>query len=250
MTVEGSVVMKVLGAAGQDSTISNLSVIELTGKCSMDCAKPARGSSGASSLFWQEVFSALSMMLPSLYALSFAPELAARGAAFPEGIWVLTYASCVHCPFSMAYHLTNAFRGGDDYEMFRVTPFRTADLSAIHLCAIAFAWALSRGSVLFTALLALLNLHCVRLLVRDQLLGRKGSLMDACRVSYCVLAYTLPLLWRGDYRNYAGALLSFATACSLHSMGSMGIQLHGWNHGLFHVMLTPYLHFLLSSTVA
>ena len=68
------------------------------------------------STFWPEVFSALSMTVPSVYAYYAAPELASI-SVFPEGIWALTIGTMVHCPFSVAYHLACAVL--DSLHLFR-----------------------------------------------------------------------------------------------------------------------------------
>ena len=104
------------------------------------------------SAFWPEVFSALSMIVPSVLAYHTAPELASK-SVFPEGLWALAVGTFLHCPFSVAYHLACAVLdqrdGFDSYS----TPFRTMDLTAIHCSAIIFAWALSQGDWLYTFLM-------------------------------------------------------------------------------------------------
>lgn len=84
-----------------------------------------------------EVFSAATMLLPAGGAYLWAPEMAANAANFPPGVWALLYATLFHCPISMIYHLVNAvFHGTAGYNPM-CTPFRTADLVAIHLSILA-----------------------------------------------------------------------------------------------------------------
>ncbi|CAE7561852.1 eef-2, partial [Symbiodinium pilosum] len=132
--------------------------------------------------FWPEVFSALSMMVPSIYAYHAAPELASN-AIFPEGVWALAIGAMLHCPFSVAYHLASAVLDKHTGYDPMCTPFRTMDLSAIHVACIVYAWALSHGNVLFTLFLAILNILCVFLLFRRLMYGRPGGIHENIRVS-------------------------------------------------------------------
>ena len=191
--------------------------------------------------FWPEVFSALTMLLPALHGYALAPEIA-LDASFPPGIWALLYATLFHCPISMVYHSANAiFEGTPGYDAL-CTPFRTADLIAIHFCCIAFGWAESHGDVAYTSLLVVLNIGRIISLLITLAKGRCGGRHENYWVALAVFLYTLPVLMRGDFHNYAGIATSWCLACIFQSLGP---KMGGWGHGFFHLMLVPYLHFLM-----
>lgn len=157
--------------------------------------------------FWPEVFSALTMLFPALHGYYMAPDIAAD-ASFPPGVWVLLYATLFHCPVSMAYHLANAaFYGMSGYDALN-TPFRTADLVAIHLCCIAFGWAESHGDISYTIFLIVINVGCILSLLHTLALGRRGGRHENYWVAFAVFLYTLPVLMRCDYINYVGPMAS------------------------------------------
>eukprot|EP00438_Fugacium_kawagutii_P017795 Skav205878 [mRNA] locus=scaffold766:270133:272330:+ [translate_table: standard] len=115
-------------------------------------------------IFCPEVFSALTMLFPALYGYYVVPDLASD-ATFPPGVWALLYATLFHMPVSMAYHFANAvYDGLPGYDVF-CTPFRTADLVAIHLCCIAFGWAESHGDACYTLFLLVINAGCAAVTV-------------------------------------------------------------------------------------
>ncbi|CAJ1372535.1 unnamed protein product [Effrenium voratum] len=191
--------------------------------------------------FWPEVFSAFTMLLPALHGSNLAADLAS-GAAFPQGVWVLLYGAIFHCPVSMAYHLSNAVLEGTAGHDVMLTPFRTADLTAIHLCCIAFGWAESYGDILYTLALTVLNLICIFALLHDLASGRRGGQHEVHRVAVAVFLYTLPVLLRGDCWNYLGIAVSWILAAAFQMISP---KIGGWGHGLFHMMLVPYFHFLM-----
>mmetsp|Transcript_89931 Transcript_89931/g.232220 ORF Transcript_89931/g.232220 Transcript_89931/m.232220 type:complete len:281 (-) Transcript_89931:155-997(-) len=212
------------------------------------CHAPAESSdkvvSCEDSLYWQEMFSSLSMLAPSLYAHIVCEAFAAQYTAFRPGIYVLVCSTYVHCACSMYYHANNALREGEPgFDPYN-SPFRVADIGAIHFCCVTFGWALSDGAPLFTFVLVLLNLSWVRRLVQNFRRGQKGNRGDGLRIGVGILLYTSPMLLRGDVENYLGAMFFFLLAgfCWL-----VAPRYNGWPHGVFHLLLTPYFHFLLRS---
>jgi len=196
------------------------------------------------SQFWQEVFSAASMVLPSLYALCFANRFA-EGAAFPSGVWALVYMTYAHCFASVAFHATLAIEEGkvDPFQ----SPFRLVDLGAIHTACVVFGWAVSHGALLFTVASAVLNLGLVLRLFWRYLCGLPGNSTDTQLLGVCIVIYTAPMLLRGDVWNYVGAVLCMSVGFVFFYLDA---RLNGWGHGVFHVMLLPYFHFLLCSAAA
>jgi hypothetical protein len=196
-------------------------------------------------IYWPEVFSAVTMLAPSLYGLSLVSYLL-EVASFPHAVKALLVASCLHCPVSMAYHFTNAAWQKYSYDMM-LTPFRLADVVAIHISCIVFGWALSHGSLSYTCVGALVNLFFIARLVREYSARNPGTRKDVIGVAICVLIYTAPMLLRGDISNYFGAIFFFVLACVCHASND---HLHDLGHGFFHLFLVPYFHFLLASAAA
>eukprot|EP00439_Symbiodinium_sp_Y106_P084802 s46_g26.t1 len=198
------------------------------------------------SVVWPEVFSALTMAAPSLYALHAAPELASN-AVFPEGVWALAIGTMMHCPFSMAYHLASALLNKRDGYDPMCTPFRTMDISAIHINCVVFGWALSGGSLIFALFMAMLNAPCIFILLRRLVQGRPGGLDENLRVTSQVFTYTLPLLFRGLYFHYLATISMWLGACLFFALANY-FRLGGgrWSHGIFHLMCFPFLHFMMS----
>eukprot|EP00448_Togula_jolla_P012099 CAMPEP_0170595934 /NCGR_PEP_ID=MMETSP0224-20130122/14834_1 /TAXON_ID=285029 /ORGANISM="Togula jolla, Strain CCCM 725" /LENGTH=297 /DNA_ID=CAMNT_0010920163 /DNA_START=49 /DNA_END=942 /DNA_ORIENTATION=- len=195
--------------------------------------------------FWQEIFSAVTMLPVSMLALwwvlTLTPEI-----EFPQSIWAMAIAIWAHCPVSMTYHITNGLNAGKSYDPF-TSAFRLADILAIHGCCVAFGWAVSHGDCFFTEAAAVLNLVCMVRLLWDFLMGKRGSQQDLYRVCCCIAVYLFPMLWRGDFVNYLGAFVCIGLGGCFQLVDE---TLNGWGHGLFHVMLTPYLFFLLRSAAA
>ncbi|CAE7264856.1 pcrA, partial [Symbiodinium sp. CCMP2592] len=197
------------------------------------------------SVVWPEVFSALTMAAPSLYALHAAPELASN-AVFPEGVWALAIGTMMHCPFSMAYHLASALLNEREGYDPMCTPFRTLDISAIHINCVVFGWALSGGSLIFALFMAMLNAPCIFILLRRVVQGRPGGLDENVRVTFQVLTYTLPLLFRGLYFHYLATISMWLGACLFFALANYFRLGGGWSHGIFHLMCFPFLHFMMS----
>lgn len=208
-------------------------------------SKDAGGHSD--SQFWQEVFSSLSMLAPSLYAYLVCEAAAAQFGAFRLGVYALVYSTYFHCAISMYYHMNNALREGEPGFNAYLSPFRVADLAAIHVCCVTFGWAVSHGAALFTLASIVLNGRFIHRLVSMFAKGDPGSEGDGIRVAVSIFIYLSPMLARGDFENYLGALCSFllAGACWV-----MAPRTNGWTHGFFHLMLTPYFHFLLRSAAS
>lgn len=175
------------------------------------------------SVVWPEVFSALTMAAPSLYALHAAPELASN-AVFPEGVWALAIGTMMHCPFSMAYHLASALMNKRDGYDPMCTPFRTMDITAIHIS--------------------------IFILLRRLVEGRPGGLDESLRVTSQVFTYTLPLLFRGLYFHYLATISMWLGACLFFALANYFRLGGGWSHGIFHLLCFPFLHFMMSGVAS
>ncbi|CAE7233564.1 eef-2 [Symbiodinium natans] len=186
--------------------------------------------------FWQELFSAGSMIVPSLY-LVFMVDL----TRLP--ILMMTVATCVHCLASASYHCQCAYYTTDPNWDHLKSPLRTADMCFIHVCMFAYCCAVSPGLWFPVASFAT-NSSCVLLLLYRRLHCIPGSKADSYRVIACILLYTSAMLWRGDIGNYAGVMASYGLGGYLWIRNE---KLGHWGHGLFHLMLVPCTYCVVQS---
>uniref|UniRef100_A0A7S1S6B1 Post-GPI attachment to proteins factor 3 n=1 Tax=Alexandrium catenella TaxID=2925 RepID=A0A7S1S6B1_ALECA len=194
--------------------------------------------------FWQEIFNAATMLLPSIYVLSCSHAAASR-ARFPEGVWVTALATYAHCIASVIFHLECARRDRWDWDFdhFR-SPFRVLDLTFIHASCVAYGFALSRGDTLFNVVCFLANLACVARLHWRLMRRLPGTPADSHRIVGNIAVYTMPMLMRGDLANYCCLMLCYGLSGVFWTLNE---RLCGWGHGLFHVMLLPCAHYVLQS---
>eukprot|EP00930_Biecheleria_cincta_P103069 TRINITY_DN9498_c0_g1_i2.p1 TRINITY_DN9498_c0_g1~~TRINITY_DN9498_c0_g1_i2.p1 ORF type:complete len:267 (-),score=19.96 TRINITY_DN9498_c0_g1_i2:149-949(-) len=180
-------------------------------------------------VFWQEVFSAGTMMVPSIYCHNVVAELAFV-ARKPLGLWVMTWATYTHCLASVAYHLRCAFGSRPDFDHLR-SPFRAADMAFIHVCCFCYGWAVSGGWLLFNTASLLANVACVASLVGRQATGVPTSKADSYRAIGCILIYTFAMVLRMDLANYAGTMLCYGIGGLFWTRNA---SLASWGHGSTH----------------
>jgi len=207
---------------------------------------PLVGDNAGSPSFWPEIFSAVTMVAPSFLLLGLAPKLATAGNGFTLGIWVMTFATYSHCLVSVAFHLECALKAGTKFNQFE-SIFRVADMCFIHVCCIAYGFALSGGAVAFNFFDALLNLACMASLAWRCSQGLPGRKADSLRVIGCIVVYTSAMAWRGDWVNYLGAITSYGGGAVFWKVNS---RMGGWGHGLFHLMLAPCAYCVACSTAS
>ena len=179
----------------------------------------------------QEVGNAISMMLPTAI-------LAFNAWTEPNRlVMVLLVGSSMHLPISFTYHLGAAFNRYPD----RLdNDMRRLDQSMQHVVGTIFSFALS-GSFTYMVLNLALNLRGL------YLLWNKDTSNDGKRwvpVLFCVLMYTAPMLWRGDYQNYGMAVASMAVGGVSFVNKTI---FFGWGHTAFHVVLMVYAQALANS---
>jgi len=171
--------------------------------------------------FWDELLNALSMLLANLYVLRESIYIAGQ-SQFANDVLIIRYFSLMHCPCSMTYHITLALqsqRAGAGSDVDRSTWTRILDMGGIHVCCIAFSWALSHGDVTFVAANALVNLACVGLMLRRYALGGQGGkeseMMEYLRLGMCSFFYCSAILWRGHVAEFlrVWALLAMMGIC-------------------------------------
>ena len=189
--------------------------------------------------FWQEIFSATSMLVPSIY-LVFGVDFANHFS-----LWMMTVATVVHCLASASYHFQCAYHTTDPSWDHLSSAFRTADMCLIHVCMFTYCIAVSPGLWYIPMLSLTMNSVCILLLLHKRLHAIPGSKMDSFRVIACIMLYTSAMLLRGDFANYAGVMASYGLG------GYMWIRnekLGHWGHGLFHLMLVPCTYCVVQSS--
>lgn len=192
---------------------------------------------------WQEAWSAVTMVLPSILLVCIAPSLSAR-ADYPASVWVLTVSAMIHCPFSFVYHMVNAFRtntkGHDAYR----SPLRVGDLGTIHVTAVSYTWALSHGSMPQTLFAVLLNSISIGILVGNYVKSRPGGFLDNVRGFVCIVAFQCGMAFRGDATNFAWAMAWWCIGCCFMVISP---YINEWGHGFFHLCLTPWAYYMAQS---
>ena len=192
--------------------------------------------------FWQEMFSAGTMLVPSLY-LAYKFQV----PAIPLRLRMMTWATYVHCCASCMYHCQCALKSAKKDFNHLSSPFRTGDLAMIHVCLLAYTHAVSGDFWIFDLLALTFNLSSAGLFVFRQLCSKPGSRNDSFRAVGGILVYLFAMLWRGDFENSFGVACSYAIGgIFYHKNDAMG----KWGHGFFHLALVPCTHFVLQSSVA
>jgi|Transcript_17525 hypothetical protein len=204
----------------------------------------ARSRDG-SSHFWQEIFSALTMLVPSLY-LAYRFARVAAGV-LPLRLRYMNWATYLHCIASCMYHCQCALNSTNkDFNHFR-SPLRTADLAMIHVCLVTYTHAVSGEFWIFDLIALALNFGSASLFVYRQLYSKPGSKADSFRAVGGISLYLGAMLWRRDLWNFLGVFCSYAVGgIFYHKNDALG----KWGHGFFHLALVPCTHYVLKSSVA
>jgi hypothetical protein len=156
-----------------------------------------------------------SIWLPNMHALPPLPPLAAA-------IGILC-----HAPFSMIYHWRYAHRLPPG--LARTTHWsRRMDQVMIHFCSICMAYATS-GRLNFFLVNAVFNMDCI---YRQFLLEVRPK-RNQTRIGISILAYTIPLLQRGEFMVYLKLFALFSTGGWLFGKYPIG----GWSHSVFHLVM-------------
>lgn len=174
----------------------------------------------------QELCNAISMAIPVL-------TLVARGVhSMPMAC--LQVGAIIHFPSSFVYHISvgrKCYTDRIDNDMRRI------DQTMQHVAGTMFSFATSRSGV-YTSLACLPNLLWVYRIWHPSTTNDRKRWRG---VSCCICLYTLPVLFRRDYRNFLGCI------ASLYSAGMCFLFVKGWGHTLFHVLMGPFAYFLSSS---
>jgi len=169
----------------------------------------------------QEVWNALSMLVPSLVVLLlwvYPPTSSYRG---PRTALILL-GTAFHMPMSFLYHSLLAMRALPD--AVDNVP-RKLDQTFIHLTCVMTLWALSTSYVYIALGTALNVFFAARLWSPTSTLAER-----MINIGAGVWLYSWPVLLRGFHVEYAvGAAWLFTGA------GAMVLRCGGWGHGIMHV---------------
>lgn len=165
--------------------------------------------------------------LPHLHAL---PPLPVIAAAF--GI-------VCHAPFSFIYHWSYAHRLPAGIA--RTNHWsRRMDQAMIHFCSASMAYATSgRLDFLFANLL--FNADCMYRQFKKQVRPRRNQI----RIAISVVAYTIPILRRGDWELFGTLWVIFAASFALFLLYPIG----GWSHCAFHLTIALVPPLLMDAAI-
>jgi hypothetical protein len=155
-----------------------------------------------------------SSWLPHLHAF---PPLPVVAAAF--GI-------ICHAPFSFIYHWSYAHR----LTRYARTNHwsRRMDQAMIHFCSASMSYATSGRLDFFFANL-LFNADCFYRQFKKQVRPKRNQL----RIAISVVAYTIPILRRGDWELFTKLWILFSISFILFGFYPIG----GWSHSVFHLVM-------------
>jgi hypothetical protein len=181
----------------------------------------------ATNFFTDEHGCISSTSFPHLYAL---PPLPVIAAAF--GI-------IVHAPFSFIYHWTYAHRLPPG--LARTDHWsRRMDQAMIHVISASMSYATS-GSVDFFLANLLFNVDCIYRQFKRKIRPRPNQI----RIVISILAYTIPVLRRGDVFLFAELWAIF----SLCGWLFMKYPIGGWSHSIFHMVVFLVPPLLLTAAI-
>lgn len=153
--------------------------------------------------------------LPRFYAL---PPLPVAAVAF--GI-------ILHAPFSFLYHWHYSHRLPPGLP--RTAHWsRRMDQAMIHVCSASMAYATSGGWDFFVINL-FFNLESIYRLFGAKVRPRRNKI----RLLISVVAYTIPIIKRGDFFLFGEIWFLLATAFWFFGLYPIG----GWSHSVFHIIL-------------
>ena len=168
-----------------------------------------------------------SSWLPHLHAL---PPLPVIAAAF--GI-------ICHAPFSFVYHWSYAHRLPAGFA--RTNHWsRRLDQAMIHFCSASMAYATSGRLDFFFANL-LFNADCMYRQFQTKIRPRRNQM----RIAISVVAYTIPILRRGEWELFGQLWAIFTFGFALFLLYPIG----GWSHSAFHLVIALVPPLLMNAAI-
>lgn len=140
----------------------------------------------------------------------------------PLTVLAVAVAIALHAPFSFMYH----WKFASKYDILHWS--RRLDQSFIHVASALVSFATS-GSWDYFCANVLFNAECIYRLH----LPRVRPRMNQVRIAMSILAYVLPIFWRGDYSLVSQVLVVLGVGGWLFSAYPVG----GWSHSAFHIVM-------------
>ncbi|KAG7353926.1 hypothetical protein IV203_003282 [Nitzschia inconspicua] len=160
-------------------------------------------------------------------------------AAPPIPLVAAALGIVAHAPFSFIYHWKFAHRLPAGLP--RTNHWsRRMDQAMIHFCSACMAYATS-GRVDFFLVNALFNLDCIYRHFTPKVYPRRNQM----RIFLSLVAYTIPLLRRGDWDLFFKLWSLFTVSGWLFGQYPIG----GWSHSVFHIVMAFVPPLLMTAAV-
>jgi hypothetical protein len=192
--------------------------------------------------FAQEVLNAVSMLFPIVNALALLRNLP-PSAGCPQCGWAIFWASVVHLPFSILYHVVCGMisRGWciDD------TTWRCMDQSGIHIMFTVIACGLSRSWTFAVLIVVPFNIYSITLLwSRSQTEARHCCFV---RMGVALGIKLISLTWCADFSAIVGVGICWLMGAIFFCVDRL--FLGGWGHMMMHLLIVPTSQMLITSAV-
>jgi hypothetical protein len=144
----------------------------------------------------------------------------------PLPVLAVAIGICLHAPWSFLYHWTYAHSMSATQRSKHWS--RRMDQSMIHVASAFLSYA-SSGSLNFFFANVLYNMDCVRRQFRPTVRPKRNQM----RILFSIVAYTLPLVKRGEYSSFVHLWILFAISGWFFVQYPVG----GWSHAVFHIVI-------------
>jgi hypothetical protein len=144
----------------------------------------------------------------------------------PLPVLAVAMGICLHTPWSFLYHWTYAHTMSATQRSKHWS--RRMDQSMIHVASAFLSYG-SSGSLNYLFANVLYNVDCVRRQFRPTVRPKRNQM----RIFFSIVAYTLPLLKRGEYISFVHMWILFAISGWFFVQYPVG----GWSHAVFHMVI-------------
>mmetsp|Transcript_45485 Transcript_45485/g.71149 ORF Transcript_45485/g.71149 Transcript_45485/m.71149 type:complete len:236 (-) Transcript_45485:413-1120(-) len=180
-----------------------------------------------------EFLNAWSMLAPSLISVVYGNQ-----ACLDHNYCkFLYYHAMVHLPFSFGFHLYHVFRPMRQYGI--SLKLRQLDNIFAHVAGTMISYGNSQSEI-YTAFAAVANAYWIYTILQD---GRKPRVDN---MGYCILMYTAPMLYNGQWCLYALTLAGFALSIWVFAR-KVCAPVH---HPLMHLLLAIPQYGMLMGLIA
>ena len=156
----------------------------------------------------------------------------------PLSVLTIMLGIVAHAPFSFLYHWKYAHTLSPSERTNHWS--RRMDQSMLHVQSCLSAYATS-GHVDFFLVNAIFNIDCIYRQFEPLVRPRRNQ----GRLGVAIVAWTIPILRRGDFEMFAQVIFLLATGIYLFIRYPIG----GWSHAAFHLVLLPLMPLLMQIAV-